>query len=213
MRRITTVVAAAVLAIGLPAFGAGTATGASGSPGCPSFGSVDTTTEPVETVPVGDSVSELPAWMTIEIVDVCGEPFTLADFVGRPVFVENFATWCHNCAEQLTDTEAAAAEVGADAVFVVLSVETDIDPDDVAEYAAERELLSMRFAVMTPELLAEMVDAFGNSAANPPSVPHLVIAADGTPGDLATGFESSEQIVAALHEAGAGTPVPAISIP
>lgn len=200
MRRSAIAFTAAVLAVGWPTVGP---VRAAGAPGCPAAGPDATT--PVETEPTASTVSEQPAWMTIEIVDVCGEPFTLADFVGRPVFVENFATWCRNCAEQLPKTEAAAAELGSDAVFVALSVETDIDPADVAAYAEDRDLLSMRFAVMSPQLLAEIVDDLGNSAANPPSVPHFVIAADGTPGELVTGSESTEDIVASLRDAGTGT--------
>jgi hypothetical protein len=47
-----------------------------------------------------------------------------------------------------------------------------------------------------------LVDAFGNSIANPPSTPTFVIASDGTVGGLSTGDESSDEIAARLLAAG-----------
>lgn len=166
-------------------------------------------TVPTETA-VSDTVSatappisavEVAEWQTIEIVDVCGESFTLAQLTGTPVFVEFFATWCSNCRRQLGDTQAAAAELGDEAVFVALSVETDISPGDVAEYAVDNEFDNIRFAVMSPELLAAIADAHGNTALNPPSTPHLIIGADGRAGELVTGFESPDDIVDAVRPA------------
>ncbi len=140
----------------------------------------------------------LAAWQTLELVDVDGETFTLADYTGTPVFIENFATWCPNCRSQLEDTNAAAAALGDDVAFVALSVETDLSSDEVAAYAADNGFDSIRFAVMTPEFLAAMADAFGNSSINPPSTPHFVIDATGHPGELVTGSESAADIEAAF---------------
>ncbi len=140
-----------------------------------------------------------PEWQTLGIVDVDGASFTLSDFVGCPVFVANFATWCGECREQLGDTQQAAAELYGEAIFIALSVETDISPDDVAAYAEDNGFSDIRFAVMSPEMLGAMVDAFGNSAINPSSTPHVFIAADGIPGELLTGFETPDAIIEALR--------------
>jgi thiol-disulfide isomerase/thioredoxin len=137
-------------------------------------------------------------WQLIDVTDTGGETFTIADLAGRPVFVENFATWCSNCREQLAETQAAAEAAGDDAVFLALSVETELDVDDMVEYQADNGFDAIRFAVMSPELLAAMDDAFGTSALNPPSTPKVAVAADGTPGELVTGSESSEQILDSL---------------
>lgn len=141
------------------------------------------------------------AWLSMEITDVDGQTFTLAGLEG-PVFVENFATWCPTCRQQLGRTEEAAAAMGDEASFVVLSVETDIDPADVAAYASENGFTSMRFAVMSPELLAAFAGSFGTSAVNPPSTPHVVIGADGNPGPLETGGIAPDEIEAALRGEG-----------
>ncbi len=136
------------------------------------------------------------AWQTVQLTDVDGVAFTLDDFHGTPVFVETFATWCPNCKKQLEDTNAAAAQLGDQAVFIALSVETDLSADDVAEYAADNGFDSIRFAVMTPEALAAVVEGLGQSAANPPSTPKVVIDPMGHAGELETGFESVDDIVA-----------------
>jgi thiol-disulfide isomerase/thioredoxin len=145
---------------------------------------------------MADEAMVLPAWQTIALTDVNGASFTLDDFHGTPVFVETFATWCPNCKKQLEATNAAAEQLGDQAVFVALSVETDLSSGDVAEYAADNGFDAVRFAVMTPEALAAFVDGLGQSAANPPSTPKVVIDAMGLAGELATGFESAEDIVA-----------------
>lgn len=147
---------------------------------------------------VGAPAVELAEWQTLELTDADGRTFTLADFLGRPVLVESFATWCSNCRRQLGDTNRAAAQAGEGAVFVALSVETELDADDMADYADKHGFDHLRFAVMSPRMLAAFNDAFGNTALNPPSTPHVAVAADGSPGKLVTGYDSPEEILASL---------------
>ncbi len=170
-----------------------------------------TTAAPADTVAVPDDTTgenaapaaDLPVYQTLAVTDVDGATFTLADFAGTPVFVEAFATWCPNCREQLVATNEAAATLGDGAVVLALSVETDLDASDVAAYAADNGFDNVRFAVMSPEMLAALVDEFGNSIANPPSTPKFVIDAAGRAGDLTTGGESADDVVAAVQSAAA----------
>lgn len=141
------------------------------------------------------------AWQSLELTDVEGNTFTLNDFMGKPVFVENFATWCPNCRAQLGDTNAAAADLGDDAVFIALSVETDLSASDVAEYAADNGFDNIRFAVMTPEFLAAISDHYGNNSINAPSTPHYIIDTHGVAGEMATGTQSADSIVETMHAA------------
>lgn len=134
------------------------------------------------------------AWATAQLSDVDGEQFTIDGLAGKPVVVENFATWCSNCLRQLGDTQKAAAAAGDDAVFLALSVETDIDPADVKAYAKEHGFANLRFAVMTPEFLAKTKEAFGTTALNPPATPKIVVDADGVAGKAVTGFETPDEI-------------------
>ena len=200
--RLTVVAAVVVLAFIAAACGSSSSDGVSSATTTPSTTSA---TAPTATgAGTAESLSppataELARWQTIEITDVDGVTFTLADFVGKSVFVENFATWCPRCRGQLKSTQGAAAAVGDGAVVLALSVETNLSSQDVADYAEQNGFDDVRFAVMSAELLAAFVDAFGPSAVNPPSTPHVFIAADGAAGDMATGSISEGDIVAELR--------------
>ena len=145
-----------------------------------------------------EAMADVPAWQTMTITDVDGATFTLDDFHGTPVLVETFATWCPNCREQLQDTNALAAAAGDDVQVIALSIETDLSPDEVRAYAETNGFDDVRFAVMTPELLAALVDAHGNTVANAPSTPKFVIDAMGHAGELSTGSASVEDLATQL---------------
>jgi thiol-disulfide isomerase/thioredoxin len=202
MRLLRTAVAIAAVVAGVP-------TVAAGAP--PNSSTPDTAADPCQSGTDDPATPdhpepaerELPAWQSLEIVDIDGVPFTLADCIGTPVLVELFATWCSNCRQQLPKTNEAAVTMGDQAEVIALSVETDLDPQAVAEYAEANEFADIRFAVLTPELLAAFVEEFGNTAANPPSVPKIVIDADGAAGELSTGQESTDELVAQLTAAAA----------
>jgi cytochrome oxidase Cu insertion factor (SCO1/SenC/PrrC family) len=142
-----------------------------------------------------------PAWQQIALIDArSGSSFTLADFAGKTVFVEPFATWCSNCRQQLDNVQAAKAALGEDVVFVVLSVEPNIGVDALARYADDAGF-DMTFAAMPPELLQALAAQFGQTVANPPATPHFVIRPDGSTTDLVTGIESPEAIQAQIDAA------------
>ena len=144
----------------------------------------------------------LPVWQTLPLTNAqTGETFTFADFAGQTVFVEPMATWCSNCRQQLGNVRSAREQLGENVIFVALSVETNISSADLAAYADENGF-EWHFAVMTPELLGELVNAFGRTISNPPSTPHFVIRPDGTVSALSTGIESASEIVAQLQAAG-----------
>ncbi len=142
-----------------------------------------------------EASQERPAWQQIALTDAStGEPFTLADFAGKTVFVEPFATWCSNCRRQLGNATEANAQLGDDVVFVALSVEPNIGNDVLARYA-ENEGFDLIFAAMPPEMLQELAAIFGQTVSNPPATPHFIIRADGTVTDLVTGIEAADAIV------------------
>lgn len=130
-----------------------------------------------------------------------GSTVRIADFAGKVVFVETFATWCSTCRSQLRQTDAAAEQVGDDAVFLILSVEADLPPADLADYAQKNGFTNVEFAVLSREGLVAFDEAFGRSVLNAPSTPKFVVAADGTVGEMTTGKESVEQILAHLQRA------------
>ena len=157
---------------------------------------------PVESPSAAPAQNERPGWQTLPIVNArTGETFTFADFAGQTVFVEPMATWCTDCRQQLGNVRSAREQLGDDVVFIALSVETNISAADLAAYADENGF-EWHFAVMTPELLAELVNAFGRTISNPPSTPHFIIRADGTTTPLVTGVESAAEIVAQVQAEG-----------
>lgn len=128
-----------------------------------------------------------------------GSTFRPADFAGKHVFVETFATWCSKCRQQLGDTNQAAGQVGDNVVFLVLSVETNLDPAVLRDYAASHGFDNLtNFGVLTDESLSVLVDAFGRSVANAPSTPKFTIGPNGAVSELTTGFESVEEILAQI---------------
>jgi thiol-disulfide isomerase/thioredoxin len=147
-----------------------------------------------------EAMVDLPAWQTMTITDVDGATFTLDDFHGTPVLVETFATWCPNCRAQLTATDQFASAAGDTVAVVALSVETDLPPEEVKAYAEENGFANVRFAVVSPELLAALVDGFGPTVANPPSTPKFVIDEMGLAGELTTGAESVEELSTKLGQ-------------
>ena len=75
--------------------------------------------------------------------DPAGEAITLADFQGRPLLVNLWATWCAPCIAEMPTLDALA---GRDKGLRVLAVSQDMNgKDKVAAFFAER-----RFANLQP---------------------------------------------------------------
>lgn len=150
-------------------------------------------------------VSARPTWQTLPLINVrTGETFTFADFADKTVFVEPMATWCTNCRQQLGNVSRVKAQLDANQfVFIALSVETTITADDLAQYADDNGF-DWLFAVMTPDMLAELAATFGRTITNPPSTPHFMIRPDGTTTELKTGIESDSQILEQLTQINGG---------
>ena len=155
-----------------------------------------------ESMAESDAASEevaRPAWQQLPLTNArTGESFTLADFAGKTVYVEPFATWCTNCRQQLRHVNEVVANFGDDVVFIALSVEPNIGDAALVQYANDQGF-DLIFAAMSPELLRETVAIFGQTITNPPATPHFVIYADGSTTELFTGIESPEELTALLQ--------------
>ena len=153
-------------------------------------------TDSAMTTPAESMTQALPAWQTIALTDArTGETFTLADFAGKHVFVETMATWCHNCQQQLSNVKSAAERANLEQiVFVALSVETDLAPATLAQYADDYGF-AWTFVVATPEMVRALAETFGQTIANPPATPHFWLYPDGSHSELVTGFESGDQLL------------------
>lgn len=150
-----------------------------------------------------DMTAERPVWQTLPLVDArTGEAFAFADFAGKTVFVEPMATWCTNCRQQLANVRAAREQLNSDeVVFIGLSVEVGLENVTLADYQQTNNF-DWTFAVVTQEMLAELVGVFGRTVTNPPSTPHFIIRPDGSVTSLVTGIEPADAIVAEIRAAG-----------
>lgn len=70
-----------------------------------------------------------------------GRAVTLADFRGRPLLVNLWATWCAPCVAELPTLDAAARNAGG--AYRVLAVSQDLDPAVVAPFLAKRGVASL----------------------------------------------------------------------
>lgn len=155
--------------------------------------------KPTDAAMQSGEMSEKAAFLQVPLTDArTGKPFTLGDFAGKTVYVEPMATWCPNCKAQLSNVAAARQQLGDDTfVFVALSVETNLAPDELAQYA-DAAGFDWRFAVLTPDALKAFTATFGRTASNPPSTPHFLIMPDGTHTELQTGVEEADALVQRL---------------
>ncbi len=135
------------------------------------------------------------AWATAELTDVAtGEPFTIADYAGKTIFVESMAIWCSNCrAQQGRFKEALARLDPATVAYVVLTVDPGESGEDLARYK-ESQGFTGTYAVAGADVSRALVDDFGSNAINPPRVPLIRVAPDGEV-TFATGGESVDEIV------------------
>lgn len=143
-----------------------------------------------------------PTWANLPLVNAeTGQTFTLADFAGKTVFVEPFATWCTNCRRQLPNVDAARQQVDpTQVVFVALSVAENVDNATLTQYATDNGW-DFIYAAASMEITQGLVDSFGRSAITPPSTPHFIIRPDGSLTALSTGSHDAAALVAELTAA------------
>ncbi len=81
--------------------------------------------------------------------DAGGKPVTLADFRGKPVLLNLWATWCAPCVREMPTLDALAARDGA--TLTVLTVSQDMEPAKVQPFLTERKLTNLK-AYRDPDL-------------------------------------------------------------
>ena len=170
----------------------------------PTLGAPDAaqTDQPSLLEAVARAGSDQPAWLSTPLTNAAsGATFTLADFPEKTVYVELMATWCTNCRIQQGNVRDVRAHLGEDNyVFISLSVEPKDSTAGLAQYLVQYNY-PWTFAVVPQDMLAQLVEQFGQSITNPTATPHLVIAPSGSVSQLETGIHTTDQLTAELTTA------------
>jgi cytochrome c biogenesis protein CcmG, thiol:disulfide interchange protein DsbE len=88
-----------------------------------------------------DSASAIPAQVDFPapeliLVDLSGEPVSLADYQDKVVLVNNWATWCPPCKAEMPDLEAYY-QAHADEAFVLVGISAGDTAQQVASFIQE----------------------------------------------------------------------------
>lgn len=136
-----------------------------------------------------------PPAPAFSLPDLEGEPVALADYAGRIVLVDFWATWCEPCIHQIPVLNAFAREQGPDGV-AVLGVSVDAGGREAIEsFRAEHDIDFAYPVLLGSERLAR---AYGV-----PGFPALaVVDADGGLVGLHLGVVTPEELAEAVAEAG-----------
>jgi len=85
-------------------------------------------------------------WRTLD-----GETFSLADYSGKVVLLNFWATWCGPCRRELPGLNNVAEQLTSDQ-FAVVAINIDTNPEETAETFADRLELGALELFVDPEL-------------------------------------------------------------
>jgi thiol-disulfide isomerase/thioredoxin len=146
-----------------------------------------------------DKMIEPPAWFDVTLSNVrSGENFTLNDFMGKVVLVENLAMWCSNCKKQQMEVKALAEalmlDMGTDLVLIGLDIDPNENADDLRSYT-DANGFDWIYAIAPLEVAREIGNLYGDQFLNPPSTPILVIDRTGQVHPTPFGIKSADDLM------------------
>lgn len=143
-----------------------------------------------------DGMMEEVAWFGTTFTNVSnGETFTINDFKGKVVLVENLAMWCSNCKKQQEQVKLLHELLGMneDLVSIGLDIDTNENASDLKTYI-ENNGFDWIYAVASEEVTREIANLYGAQFLNPPSTPILVIDRKGQAHLMPFGIKSAEEL-------------------
>jgi thiol-disulfide isomerase/thioredoxin len=143
-----------------------------------------------------DGMMEEVAWFGTTFTNVSnGEVFTINDFKGKVVLVENLAMWCSNCKKQQEQVKLLHELLGMneDLVSIGLDIDTNEKASDLKTYV-ENNGFDWIYAVASEEVTREIANLYGAQFLNPPSTPILIIDRKGQAHPMPFGIKSAEEL-------------------
>jgi thiol-disulfide isomerase/thioredoxin len=144
-----------------------------------------------------DSMMEETSWFGTTLTNVnTGEAFTINDFKGKVVLVENLAMWCSNCKKQQEQVKLLHEALGmeTDLVSIGLDIDTNENAVDLKTYT-ENNSFDWIYAVAPEEVTREIANLYGAQFLNPPSTPILIVDRNGQAHLMPFGIKSAEDLL------------------
>jgi len=107
-----------------------------------------------------------PADLALTLKDMNGVSVNLADFKGKPLLINFWATWCPPCLEEIPFLVELADKYRDDGL-VILGISTDDTPEQIKPYATE---LKMNYPVLVGLDQPDVERAFGAMWAIPVTI-------------------------------------------
>lgn len=145
---------------------------------------------------MGDKKMDAPAWLGIALTNVnTGQTFTLNDFNGKVVLVENLAMWCPNCKKQQMQVKALHELLGMnkDLISIGLDIDANENAVDLKTYTKNNGF-DWIYAVAPAALTREIGKLFGDQFLNPSSTPIVIIDRKGEAHPMPFGIKSAEEL-------------------
>ncbi|MBE0684820.1 MAG: redoxin domain-containing protein, partial [Anaerolineaceae bacterium] len=143
-----------------------------------------------------DEMMEETAWFRTTFTNVStGEAFTINDFKGKVVLVENLAMWCSNCKKQQEQVKLLHELLGMNEnlISIGLDIDTNEKASDLKTYV-ENNGFNWIYAVASEEVTREIANLYGAQFLNPPSTPILIIDRKGQAHPMPFGIKSAEEL-------------------
>lgn len=139
-------------------------------------------------------------WMDIKLRDVStGKEFSISDFKGKPILMENFEMWCPACNSQQNEMKKLRSrEEGSSIVFISLDTNAKEDGTKIKGYM-EKNGFDWYFAVAPENFTTDLLKEFGTTIAHPPSVPVLLICKDQSTKFLERKLKSDDYLLSAVE--------------
>ena len=139
------------------------------------------------------------SWINIELKDVkTGESFTITDF-DKPVLLESFAVWCPTCTRQQRETKKFHEEVGDSVISISIDTDPNEDENQVRQHI-ESNGFDWFYAIAPIQFTQSLIDQFGVSIVNAPSVPMVLICDSQNVKKLGSGIKSPNELKEAINK-------------